>query len=96
MGTQMKAALGIVTVLLLFTICKSWIFDSDVLLKKVFDPLNVIAYSHYCNSKEINDSVVIEIDLSNFPLGYVQGFRIKKGIICMLFHPIAKGKHAKL
>ena len=29
MGTQMKAALGIVTVLLLFTICKSWIFDSD-------------------------------------------------------------------
>jgi len=31
----MKAALGIVTVLLLFTICKSWIFDSDALLKKV-------------------------------------------------------------
>ena len=43
MGTQMKAALGIVTVLLLFTICKSWIFDSDALLKKVDRFLTLLA-----------------------------------------------------
>ena len=33
----MKAALGIVVVLLLFTICKSWIFDSDAWLKQVLE-----------------------------------------------------------
>lgn len=63
MGTQMKAALGIVTVLLLFTICKSWIFDSDALLKKVSDTLNFI---HYFHSDSINDFVIIDLDLSIF------------------------------
>ena len=58
MGTQMRAALGIVVVLLLFTICKSWIFDSDAWLKKVaahssryqvfdFDP-RVPSMSSFC------------------------------------------------
>ena len=64
MGTQMKAALGIVTVLLLFTICKSWIFDSDsALLKKVSDTLNLM---HYFLYDPINDFVIIDLDLSIF------------------------------
>jgi len=57
----MRAALGIVVVLLLFTICKSWIFDSDAWLKKV----------HFGNS----ESSEPDEDFRRFPFSNVRSER---------------------